>query len=1328
MDDIIFCGMGTYLGIDKCTTVIAFSSGNTKSISYRGRGQGYLQRSQLPGLAKPGDFDRALRDLNTAISLMSESSLRDDREIQHAFTARAEAHALKGNMVRALQDATKVIEIDARYPDCYELRGLYHLRNKSVDLAIADFTEAIARNPQSKKAFAGRAEAFLSKGHYNDAHDDVEEALKLDPESKSAKATAAALKKFPRTARRPAEELKTISVGQEIVEARTRFEILPLVPHTGSISSIAATPDGTRIVSGSSDKTLKVWDAQTGRLIRTIKGHTDSILAVALSPDGMSLASGSADTTLKIWDIGSGALIRSLDFHTDPVDSVAFSPDGKLLASGSNRKTIMLWAAASGRLVRTIQGHAADALAFSPDGARLLAADYYKLVLLDIATGKVTREFPTPALVSPANSVAFSSDGQLVLAGYFDNTVKLWETESGELLHTFTGHSREVKSVAFASKDTHVLSSSRDGTIKLWEIQTRRLVRSINAHAGEVSSVTAMPGGKHIASSASLANDVDIRIWSFAGELIRTIGKQPPIPKSVAFSMHGGHLIWGNKDGSLAVWDSALRQLQSFRGHENSINAVAFSPDGSTILSASSDRSVKLWRLSDEPALLYTLSAETDDVISAAFSRDGSEVRAVGHGGVAAWDVKTGSRLWSARVQHRPNAAAYSRDDRHILLAGSDDQPVLVWDAGTGQLIRTVGVGSDNAIFAVDFSPDGRTMVFGRWAIDFREAQTGQLIRKVEGHEDRVDSVTYSPDGTWVVSGGGDGKVKIWEAATGRLARVLQGHTGRVNSAAWSPDGRHVISGSDDSTVRIWNASTGELLVTILVQHDGEWLAATPEGFFAASSRGSEMLSVARGLDVFSIEQFYQALYRPDLVQEKLSGDPDGKVKSAAAKLGLDKVLDSGLSPTVTITSHQREDTSQSDLVTVAADIADQGGGIGKVEWRVNGITVGIVDRPFATLTQPIALDPGDNVIEVVAYNGAGLVSSVPATAIIKWTGQAPTAKPRLHVLAVGINDYYEAKLKLKFAVPDAKSLASGVSEAGRDIYENVSVTLVLDKDATVGRLDAIFNDLKAKIRPRDVFIFYAAGHGKTEDGRYYFVPQDFKYKAGNTLAMQLNEHGIGQDRFQAWFAAIPAKKSILMFDTCESGSLTSEQQVAMYTARGGLEQLAAVGRLIQATGRTTLAASMDDQSALEGYRGHGVFTFALLDALARGDRNGNKLIEVTELIGHVDGLVPEITEQNWKKRQTPRSLFQGSDFPLAKQLAALAPAAGEQLIISTTPTHVVTELVEVLKEAGSGAVVEKLKPFTSVTLVKTDAGWSLVAKDGQALGYIPEAKLHALH
>ena len=141
------------------------------------------------------------------------------------------------------------------------------------------------------------------------------------------------------------------------------------------------------------------------------------------------------------------------------------------------------------------------------------------------------------------------------------------------------------------------------------------------------------------------------------------------------------------------------------------------------------------------------------------------------------------------------------------------------------------------------------------------------------------------------------------------------------------------------------------------------------------------------------------------------------------------------------------------------------------------------------------------------------------------------------------------------------------------------------------------------------------------------------------------------------------------------------------------------------------------------------MFTFSLLDALARADTNGNGLVELTELIQHVDGLVPAITEKRWGAKQFPQMDAFGSNFSLARQVAALAPVQGEAIIVPIKPTHVSTELLQVFKEAGgAGDVVQQLPPFTTVTLVKSDQGWLLIARDGKLLGYAAEAKLHKLN
>ena len=1130
-------------------------------------------------------------------------------------------------------------------------------------------------------------------------------------------------------------------------QQRPRVEIVPFAPHSNyGATSSAISPDGKYLLSGGDGAMLKLWDAATGRLIRTFAGHSEAVNSVAFSPDSAHLLSGSQDRTLKLWDPTSGRVIRTFEGHSGSVSYVAFSPDGTRVLSGSSDKTLKLWDAASGHLIRTFEGHREwiASVGFSPDGTRLISGSFDRtLKLWDAASGQTILTVEEPDFVL---SAVFSPDGTRVLLSVSDHkdfaaTLRLRDAASGQLIRTFKGHSSiRVHSVKFSPDGTRVLSGSDDATLKLWDAATGQLIRTfenqplgaepgaLGGHDGQVLSVAYSSDGTQLVSN----DPRTLRLWDVSsGRLIRTIGMLSDTVHSVQFSPDGTHVVSAHGGGrTLKLWDAVSgRLIRIFAGTERRdwMLSVAFSPNGTRLVSGTSSGTVKLWDVASGQQI-HALPGHSYAASSVAFSPDGTRLLSGSYDNtIRLWDGASAQLMRTFKGHSEAvRSVAFSSDGRRVI-SGSADTTLKLWDAATGQLVRTLE-GRSHYVNSVAFSPDGTRLLSGHGdnTLKLWDAASGQLIRAFEGHRGQIESVGFSPDGTRLISGSFDSTLKVWDAASGQLIRTLEGHSGRVYSAAFSPDGARLISGSSDGTSRVWSAATGEVLATLLAARSGEWLVITPEGFFEASGSGTEMLGIVTGLEVYSIDQFYQVLYRPDLVQEKLAGDRNGKVREAAARLDLSKLLDSGRVPSVAITSHKAQDKSPADLVTVEARLADQGGGIGRAEWRINGITVGLVEKAVGAagqliaLKQAMALDPGDNTVELVAYNSANLVASVPARAKITWTGSEPTAPPRLYVLAVGINDYLDSNLKLTYAVPDAKSLAAALSQAGQGHYEEVIVTHALDGDATAAKLDEVFKDLAAKVRPRDVFLFFAAGHGKTLDGRYYFLPHDLRYHTDQSLVRD----AIGQDKLQAWFARILAKKAVLMFDTCEAGSLTERKQT-----RGGLEQKASLGRLIQATGRATLTASTATQEAYEGHGGHGVFTFALLDALARADLNNNGLIELAELIQHVDGLVPAITEKRWGARQFPQMDAYGSNFPLARQVVALAPASDGAIVIPIKPTHVSTELLQIFKEAGgTGAVVEQLPPFSTVTLVKVERGWMLIAKDGRALGYVAEAKLHKLN
>lgn len=255
----------------------------------------------------------------------------------------------------------------------------------------------------------------------------------------------------------------------------------------------------------------------------------------------------------------------------------------------------------------------------------------------------------------------------------------------------------------------------------------------------------------------------------------------------------------------------------------------------------------------------------------------------------------------------------------------------------------------------------------------------------------------------------------------------------------------------------------------------------------------------------------------------------------------------------------------------------------------------------------------------------------------------------------------------------------------------------LLDDDVSASRIDDAFRNLSLQIKPDDKFVFFIAGHGLTRDGKYYFLPQDF-----GELDTYLTK-GIDQDKWQEWFASIKARSSVLLYDTCESG--TAARDVTS-------EKSAAMDRLSQAVGINVIAASDADQPAQEGYRGHGLFTWAVLDGLANGDENNDKFIEIFELANHVGSVVRKVSRAKYRYEQRPRvRMF--ANFPLGLKDASLEP----QDVIAREPNRITIRKTEVEID---GKVVKELKVHTLVRLLKIDGLKALIAKDGEQLGYIP--------
>jgi WD40 repeat protein len=1175
------------------------------------------------------------------------------------------------------------------------------------------------------------------------------------------------------------------------------FKIVPQRGHPG-IGAALISASGKVVASNGEENSIRLWDAHTGRLLRTIEklpgDARNYVKILSISPDGLRLLSDQNSSAI-LWDTQLGKSLLSIDHNlADPV----MSADGtKLISAAKDGRSVDIWDAVSARKLGSFRAGNTDIaqLAISPNGKFIAVQREDGAIGFWDGQGKPQ----TGAnLTGKSQSLIFSPDSlHLLVVGGTDGESKLVDVPSGRVGWTVIG----AKDVKFFPDGRHLVSDDGQRNLKVWDSKTGSQVSATTVpiksysvatfygariivgddearskgHAWifdaearseakweqSASLVGSIIGISPTGDKVLLSTDGEWQIRKWDGTLVQRVEDQT-VETNLGLSTDGSRLAQLDAAGGIMIRDTGTWGAQkACSGIPPGTSRAVFASDGASIAVTTTDQSdngrasFSICDLGSRKLLQKQVAGDTS-----ALSSDGHLVAAAGDNKLQLLDVATGKvvRTLTQDVAYSASIAFAARD--RFVFAGADVNRVRGWDLSTGKELQPFRI-LVGPVTAVGVSQDGRTAAAGstsRFLVKVWDTGTGKLQRVLEtvlpdnemNKLQEVGSVVFSADSRALAAVFGN-RISSWDFRTGKVITTIKAENADFAQVAFSADGKRLISLDSDGVVQHWDAATGALIATIATFRNDEWVILTPEGFFEASQNGAKLLAVVQGLEGLSIDQIYNALHRPDLVKEKLAGDPQGKVREAAAKLDLTKAVASGSAPRVAIAAPATGAQFQDEQINVEVDVTDLGGGIGKVEWRVNGVTLGIEERgikrvsdqgepagggntPSTTfpagqvsparsikISRTLGLAPGENRIAVLAYNEAGLIASEPSEITVTSIQQA-SAKPRLYVLSVGVNDYWDSALRLSFAAPDAKTLGDGLKQAGSKLYERVEVRSVLDGDATTDKLDGVFAELGKQVRPQDVFVFFLAGHGKTEDARFYFLPQDFHYVGEDSVAKK----GVGQDRLQEWFSRIKAQKSVLLFDACESGSLIGDK-----IAMRGIEEKTAIDRMTRAMGRTVLTATTDSKPAIEGYRGHGVFTYTVLAGLGSADTNGDGVIDVTELAQYVDSRLPELTYDAFKLRQVPQMSIVGSNFPLASKVSLLPVdtlAIPSTANIPTKPTHVVIAPATVRQAAApTGAVVTELPAGTQVAVVKTEGGWTIVARDGKQLGFVDDKQLAKL-
>jgi len=939
--------------------------------------------------------------------------------------------------------------------------------------------------------------------------------------------------------------------------------------HAGVIHSVAFSSDGKHLVSTGSEGAI-LWDVDTGIQLRTYRFGGRGFMGVtnvALSPGGKMVACGTGGSSgVGIFETATGRMI----LHVPTANAaVAFTPDGRQVAVGGSMlgrspRGVELWDIAEKNVVRTMtmspSGNLAH-LAISSDGKTLVTGglafrnlregtgQYGELIVWDLSTGEKIHELE--GHTSGITSVSIQPNGsKVVTTSLLSDKAFVWDVISGKKLRVLSnpslfgalfGAKPPMISATFSGNGKHALGIC--GTeLLVWDVNSGAISRRIETPGTLASTIASSSNGELIAIGSSLG---DILLFNVGtGKKLRSF--QSAVSRVPAVSVHPktGEILVGTSWQGTSIWDVVGgRQARSLNTGPNT-NFAIFSPDGDKVLTGTGFDAI-LWSV-ETGEQLVVLGDHDASVERAAFSPDGGTVAVGADESVHVWSLGRGREISRFRVhEYGIDSLEFSPDGRQLLTV--DDDGVILRDVPAGKEVRRFTAHEDSGVLHAAFHQNGNQIVTSHHdGLVFWDRSTGRKIRSLET-DSGVKVFAVEPEGRKVLLATFDNIVELWDLRSESRIRTFTGHSSYIESVSFGHDNRHVLSSSSDGTVRIWDVRTGDEAGTLLnigTEHfepsrQGDWLFATPRGLFDGSAGGREKVGyrIGGGLNVVPVDRFFQDFYYPGLLSAIWRGErPTPQV-----------ALGKSLPPTIKIVTPTKGGTANSSRVTIEVDVMDQGGGV-KGPWiKQNGARVlaqGTTERTARSVRRKfsISLIEGENRIEIHAASADGSWESEPAVLTLRYA--EPLDKPELHLLAVGINDYQQKEMRLKYATADARAMAALFQQRGPELYKRAHAHLLENESATRSGILQGIRDVGQIARKQDTVVVFLAGHGTVADSRYYFLPCDFE-RSSNPLEEDARSQGLPASDIGAALASVPALKRMLLLDTCQSGGTVAVARTA---------------------------------------------------------------------------------------------------------------------------------------------------------------------------------------